>query len=133
MSRTFYLIFALLLIFALPAPAPQVTGVTTGTVTDPSGSAIAGAAVKLISAETGAIRDASTDAEGNFVFTAVKPGIYTVSAEHTGVKKRQKSGLHLPPGGNLAAGNLKLDVGAVSESVEVRAEGAMVQTASSER
>ena len=47
MSRTFYLIFPLLLIFALVAPAQEVTGAITGTVTDPSGSAIAGSATSM--------------------------------------------------------------------------------------
>ncbi len=131
MSR-FAAIFALLLLPVL-APAQQVTGSSTGTVTDPSGSAIVGATVKLVSEQTGAIRTVAADAEGNFVFTAVNAGMYTVGAEQAGFKQFQKTGLELSPGSNIAMGILKLEVGAVSESVTIRAEGAMVQTATSER
>ncbi|MGA2271627.1 MAG: carboxypeptidase regulatory-like domain-containing protein [Bryobacteraceae bacterium] len=126
---------ALWLLCVLPslAPAQQVTGSITGSVVDPTGSAIAGAAVKLASEATAAVRTAATDAEGNFVFTAVTPGIYTVSAEQPGFKKFEKQHLELVPGDTLAVGSLKLEVGAVSESVMVRAEGAAVQTSTSER
>ena len=131
MSR-YVAIFALLLLPVL-APAQQVTGSITGTVTDPSGSAIVGAAVRLVSEQTGAIRTVAADAEGNFVFTAVNAGMYTVGAEQAGFKQFQKTGLELSPGSNIAMGILKLEVGAVSESVTVRADSAMVQTGTSER
>ena len=115
------------------APAQQVTGSITGTITDPSGSAIVGATVRLVSEQTGAIRTVAADAEGNFVFTAVNAGMYTVGAEQAGFKQFQKTGLELSPGSNIALGIVKLEVGAVSESVTIRAEGAMVQTGTSER
>src|SRR5260370_22946717 len=124
-------IFALLL--PVLAAAQQVTGSIPGTVTDPSGSAIVGATVRLVSEQTGAIRTVAADAEGNFVFTAVNAGMYTVGAEQAGFKQFQKTGLELSPGSNIAMGILKLEVGAVSESVTIRAEGAMVQTGTSER
>ena len=54
-----------LLVFAALASA-QVNGSITGTVTDPTGSAIAGATVKLTSESTGAVLTATTNADGDF-------------------------------------------------------------------
>src|SRR5215813_432229 len=99
-----------LLVFAALASA-QVNGSITGTVTDPTGSAIAGATVKLTSESTGAVLTATTNADGDFSFAAVLPGIYTVSAEQSGFKKFQKSNLELTPGGRLAVGALPLSIG----------------------
>jgi hypothetical protein len=130
-----YRYVAILLVLMLPAlaPAQQVTGTITGSVIDSSGSTVSGAAVTLVSEQTGAVRTATTDNSGSFVFSAVNPGMYTVSAEMAGFKKMQKQGLELAPGGTLAAGQLRLEVGNVTESVTVKAEGALVQTGSSER
>src|SRR5215475_13776053 len=118
---------------ALLLPAQEVTGSITGSIADPSGSAIAGAAVKLISDDTGATRTESTDAQGSFVFTAIRPGFYTVSVEQAGFKQLQRKQIELTPGGHIGLGTMSLEVGAVSESVTVKAEGAILQTASSER
>src|SRR5258708_24504313 len=99
MSR-YVAIFALLLL-PVVATSQQVTGSITGTVTDPSGSAIAGATVKLVSEQTGAVRTVPADAEGNFVVTAVPAGMYTVGVEQTGFKKFLKTGFELSPGSNI--------------------------------
>src|SRR5262249_17108307 len=111
----------------------QVNGSITGSVNDQSGSAVAGATVRLTSEATGAVQTATTNADGDFSFTAVLPGMYTVVAERTGFKRFQKEHIELTPGAKLAVGSLPLSVGEVSESVTVQAEGAMLQTASSER
>jgi hypothetical protein len=125
---------AFLLLAALPAVlTAQVNGTITGTVTDPSGAAVPGATVKVISEGTGVALTNTSDSDGNFVFTAVLPGIYSISAEHEGFKKFQKEHIELTPGARLAVGVLPLSVGQVNESVTVQAEGAAIQTASSER
>jgi hypothetical protein len=120
-------------LFLLPLAAQEVTGSITGSVTDPTGAAVTGAKVTLTSEGTAATRTLNTDSQGSFEFTAVQPGIYTVAAENPGFKKYQKEHLELTPGDRLAVGTLVMEVGAVSESVTVAAEGAMLQTASSER
>ena len=123
-----------LFLVGLPAVlSAQVNGIISGTVADPSGAAVPGATIKLTSEGTGAVLINTSDADGNFVFSAVLPGIYTISAEHQGFKKFQKEQIELTPGNRLAVGTLTLSVGQVSESVTVQAEGATIQTASSER
>ena len=91
---------ALVLLWALPslAPAQQVTGSISGSVVDSTGSVMVGATVKLVSEATSAVRTAATDVEGNFVFTAVAPGIYAVSAEQPGFKKFEKQHIELAHG-----------------------------------
>lgn len=122
-------------LFMLPAvmSAQQITGTITGTIADPSASAMIGVTVRLISEHTGAVRTMQTDAEGNFRFAAVLPGRYTLAAEHPGFKKFQKEQIELTPGGTIGLGVLNLEVGPVNESITVVAQGSTVQIASSER
>ena len=54
--------------------AQTVTGLVTGTVTDPSGQVIVGATVTLINEATGDSRTTSSEQNGSFVFPAVQPG-----------------------------------------------------------
>jgi hypothetical protein len=67
------------------------------------------------------------------VFPNLEPGIYTVSVKMAGFKQLEKSGLHLSAFESLTAGDLKLEVGAVTEAIVVRASGTQVQTASGDR
>ena len=124
---------SVLFILTVPLRTQEVTGSISGSVIDPNGAGIAGAIVTLLADATQAARTATCDSDGNFVFNAVPPGIYTVSAEHPGFKKIRKQGLELSPGGSLPVGNLKLEIGSVSESITVKAEGAVLQTNTNER
>jgi hypothetical protein len=128
-----YVAVCLLGILPFLLPAQEVTGSITGSVTDPSGSAIVKASVTLTSEATSAVRVVSTDAEGNFLFTAVNPGMYRVSAEQVGFKKLEQKGIELVVGDKIALGALKLQIGQVSDSVTVQADSASVQTSSTER
>jgi hypothetical protein len=118
---------------AAGALAQLVTGSMVGSVTDSSGSRVPSVKVVLTSEGTGVARTAATDAGGNFVFNAVQPGAYVVSAEHAGFKKLEKRGLTVNPNETVTVGELRLEVGQVSESVTVSAAGEVVQTATSER
>jgi hypothetical protein len=115
------------------ASAQDVTGSITGSVADPAGAAIVGATVKLASESTAAAETRTTNGEGNFLFTNVKPGFYSITVENPGFKKFERTHVELTPGDKLAVGTLALAVGSVNETIEVTAEGAAVQTATSER
>lgn len=110
-----------------------VTASISGSVEDPSGQVIAGATVTLMNQGTGAHIRAVTDSSGNFIFTGLLPSTYTVEASHAGFKKFERRELVLTAGEHKSAGNLKLEIGALSETVTVTAQTATIQTASAER
>jgi hypothetical protein len=113
--------------------AQQLTGSVSGTVVDKGGSPIAGASVQLVSETMGASRDAAADAEGAFQFQAVAAGMYRIAVKHPGFKTYARKEIELTANQNLALGELRLELGDVSDSVTVHVEGAAVQTATGER
>jgi hypothetical protein len=106
------------------------SGTISGRVVDSSGGAITGAEVRAINQEDRTSRSFTTTSTGDFVFSNVDPGTYTLSVKAAGFKLFEKSDLHLSASESLAAGDIKLQVGAVTETVQVKAQGAMVETAS---
>ena len=115
------------------SPAQTVTGSMTGTVVDPDGGVIPGVSVKLVSDTSGVVRVALTNDRGDFSFEAVLPDSYTLTVELSGFRKYEERNLHLEPSDRLSVGQITLQLGATSEQVTVVAEGARVQTVSSER
>ncbi len=115
------------------APAQTVSGTITGTVVDPSGNVVVGARVTLVSERTGEQRESLTTDNGTFTFPALPAGTYTVKVEHPGFRSFQRLGNVLTATERLSVGNLELQIGAVTEAVTVTAQGAQVQTSSSER
>jgi hypothetical protein len=92
-----------------------------GTVTDPSGSAVAGATVVLSSAETKTERTATTGPEGEYQFLSLPPGTYVLSVTASGFSRQEQSGLQLLVN-TPATANVRLKVGQVNESVNVSSE-----------
>jgi hypothetical protein len=92
-----------------------------GTVTDPSGSAVAGATVVLASAETKTERTATTGPEGEYQFLSLPPGTYVLSVTASGFSRQEQSGLQLLVN-TPATANVRLKIGQVNESVNVSSE-----------
>lgn len=102
----------------------------TGSVTDDSGAVIAGARVVTRNVLTGVTTEAATNASGNYQFPSLIPGEYEVSVEKTGFKKALQSGLTLETGITRTV-DLRLTLGAVSETVEVTAQAALLESETS--
>jgi hypothetical protein len=102
-------------------------------VVDSSGAAVAGAEVKVINNDSKQNRVFPTQQSGEFTFPDLAPGEYTLAVRATGFKQYEKRGLHLTASDALDAGTIKLDVGAVTETVEVQARGAVLETTSGDR
>ena len=76
----------------------QDTASITGTVTDPSGAAVAGAQVTLNSPERGINRSSPTNESGDYLFGAVPGGSYDLVIVAPGFKKYQAKGVKLQVG-----------------------------------
>jgi hypothetical protein len=128
-----YIVLCLFLGSPVVTLAQDTTGNISGSVIDPQSAAVGGATVKLVSDGTGASWTQTTKDDGSFLFVALKSGFYSISVEHTGFKKYERSHMELVGGEKLSTGPLALAMGAVSEAVQVSSQGEAVQTATSER
>jgi hypothetical protein len=122
-------------IFALASStyAQSISGSIVGSVVDPSGLPVAGATVTLTETATSGKLQVPTDEGGRFTFAGLLPGKYGVSIEMSGFKRLEQRSINLTAGERLTVGEMRLEVGALVESVEVSAQGTPVQTASAER
>lgn len=105
----------------------EVTAVLTGTVKDVSGSVIANAPVTLTNTATNASLTIKTGSDGNYLFPLVPVGTYQVTVEQPGFKKFVQNGVILQVNQNAKL-NIKLQVGATNEVVEVTGDVAQVDT-----
>jgi hypothetical protein len=115
-----------------PVYAQFETGEVLGTIHDPNSLAVAKASISLLNQETGITAKTSTDDSGNYDFAQVKPGRYTVTAEATGFSKAVASDVRVDVNARQRV-DLALQVGQVTESVEVTGAAAAVETDSSEK
>ncbi len=104
----------------------------SGTLTDSSGQVIPGAEVTVSSERTGETRSATSSDVGDFVFSALVPGPYTLKIQAKGFRPTERTRVNVTPSARLALGSIQLEVGTVSESIVVQAQGATVQTGNSE-
>ena len=110
--------------------AQTVSGTILGQIQDQQGAAIGKAEITARSLDTGAIRKTTSEDNGAYQITSVPAGSYEVTATVTGFKTEVRSGISVTVGSDVSV-NFSLTVGAVSEKVEVTAEAAQVDTASS--
>ncbi len=98
-----------------------------GTVNDPSAKYIVGASVTLTDTDTKAAHATVTDSDGHYVLSNLPPGPYVLEAKAAGFKDYRQSGIILEVAHNITA-NVAMTVGSVTETVEVTANAAMVET-----
>jgi len=118
------------LCFVVPALAMGQmagTGTVGGLVTDPSGAAVVGATVTLTDPSTGAVRTVQTNDAGRYLFSNVQPGTYDVTINQAGFRQARLS-KHVVSVGSEVTVNAKMELGAVSQTVEITATNADLQT-----
>src|SRR5579864_8307233 len=127
-------VFALVILAVTIAASPayaQVSGATlSGTITDPSGAAIAGAKVSIANKATGITRDVTTDAAGLYSAPNLQPGVYDVTASASGFSAAKQADVTLTVGAQQTL-NLPLTIGEASQTVEVTGAATLVQTSNS--
>ncbi len=121
------------LLFALGAAAgasAQSTGIIRGTVTDPSGAAVAKAAVVATEANTGLKREEATNDSGIFVFPDLPIGNYALKIAASGFATQERPGLQLLTGQTIDL-TVQLAVGTQSTEITVTSETQQIQTSTS--
>jgi hypothetical protein len=123
------LLGALLTLLALSstAGAQTATGQITGTVRDTTGAVVPGATVTVHSDLTGLTRTATTNPAGTYSFPLLPVGTYAVSAQLTGFSVAKQSDIRLQVD-QVVRIDLALAVGAATETVEVQARTAAIDT-----
>ncbi|MBV9506360.1 MAG: TonB-dependent receptor, partial [Acidobacteriia bacterium] len=106
------------------------TGALTGAVTDPSGAAIPNVTVTLTNTETGQVRTATSGTDGVYRFALLSPGTYRVKFAAAGFKNAEIPSVTVNVTETPVL-NRTLEVGGQTETVEVQAEAAALQTADS--
>ncbi len=108
--------------------AQTFQGGIRGTVTDTGAGVVAIAKVTLVDEATGVSRATITGANGGFVFNSLTPATYTVIVESPGFKKLDRKGIVVSTQEFIEL-DLKLEVGQVTESVNVTEETPLIETA----
>src|ERR1700759_4295607 len=110
--------------------AQQSTSNMAGTVIDPTDAVVPQALLTATEVTTGIAHTGTTDDLGLFRFNDLPPGQYTLSVRASGFKALNVTGLDLAAGETRAVGKLVLQIGQLSDKVDVTAASTPVQTAS---
>jgi len=114
-------------------PAARAQGIDNallrGTVTDSTGAVVPGATVTMTNVDTGVSEKRPTDESGRYLFTDLKPASYTAKVEVAGFKTLIRENVVLRVGQQTDL-DLKLEVGEISQQVEVNAEAPLLNTVS---
>jgi hypothetical protein len=122
-GRVMTWLLLILLSYSGPAVAQSFLGTIRGTVVDPQGAALSGAAVLIVDEATGALRNVDTDAEGRYEASNLRPGTYRVEVVAQNFKKAERTGILVRAAGTALV-DIALEVGGVNETITVSAEGA---------
>jgi hypothetical protein len=101
-----------------PQARAQTLGEITGVVTDTSGGVVQRATVTATNTATNATRTTTTNSAGMYSFPALRPGTYSVKAEHSGLKPTTRTGVELHVQ-QTARIDFRLEVGNLEDAVEV--------------
>src|SRR5438876_402207 len=131
MKRTITVLAGLvILVLCSTAAWAQVTAQISGTVKDQSGAVLPGVEVTATNTGTGVSRNAVTNETGGYVLPNLPIGPYRLEAALSGFRTFAQTGIVLQVNTSPVV-NPVLEVGQVSETVEVQANAAMVETRSS--
>ena len=120
-------------LFATVSFAQNINGSIAGRVVDQQGAVVPNVSVTAIDAAQQSRISTKTNGQGAFVLPGLRPGTYNLRVEATGFKALDRTGIPLNADEKLAIADLVMEVGAVSETVEVSAQSALLQTQSAER
>src|SRR6266849_2567785 len=119
---------SLLLMIALALPlGAQSFAEITGSVSDATGAVMAGAVVTTTSVATNQVRRTTTNETGNYSLPYLVPGAYDLRVESSGFKAATRKGIGLQVG-DVARIDFKLEIGDVSQQIEVAGGAPLLTT-----
>lgn len=113
-------------LFALLASAQGTDALLTGNVLDASGAVVPDATINAVGIDTGVSKTVKSNSAGAYTFVSLEPGDYSITAQKAGFKKFILGKLTLRVGDKVEE-NIKLEIGAATESVQVTADAEGVQ------
>jgi hypothetical protein len=122
-------LLGLLLFLSLAGWAADPAGTIVGNISDPSGAAIAGAQITVANINTGLSRNATTAADGGYVFPLLPVGLYTLTVEAGGFRRFEQHGIEVRADQSSTV-PVSLQVGSSTQSVTVESNAQMVETQS---
>lgn len=122
----------LLLSILTSLAAQDFRATLAGTVTDPTGAAIAKARLKAVNTQTNATAEVTSNESGRYSIPFLIPGQYTLTVEANGFKQfiRQNVELQISQTSGL---DVRLEIGAITEKVTVSAQMSLLETESASR
>jgi len=123
----------LLLAIVPVAKSQSVTGQVSGIVVDSAGAVIPGALVQLTHDLSQTTHVFNTQTNGEFIFTGLVPGTYSLRVTQKGFKVFSQRGIVVAAQERVDLHEIHLEVGEVTTSVEVQADAVHVATDSSDR
>src|SRR4051794_26958898 len=119
------LAFSLLFVLAFTrGMTAQTSGAISGHLTDQTGANLTQCNVTLTDVQTTTVRSTKSTDSGDYTFTTVPPGRYTMQVQHVGFKTAQSDTFEVQVQQSVRL-DYTLQVGAVTESVEVMTTGAL--------
>src|SRR5262249_34175565 len=119
--RSCIVVCALLILLAGLSYGQTVGASVQGTIRDPSGAVLPGANIVIKNSQTGASLEFISDEGGRYLAPLLQPGEYEVQVSLPGFQTVTRRGIHLAVGQSVVM-DMKLDVGQVSNQVEVFAD-----------
>src|SRR5438874_4148241 len=120
-------ILFLLLTLCLALSAQTTTGSIVGKVSDSTGAVVPNATVTVTNVDTGNAVKTTTGSDGNYAVTPLPVGHYSITIEAQGFKKSVSSGITVNVQDRIGV-NVSLEVGQISETVEVTGAAPTLQT-----
>ena len=125
-------VFALLTVATTSVFAQGTSGALLGNIVDPGRSAVPGAKITVTYKDTGATRSGASGNDGSFQFPDLLPGTYSVVVAAKGFKSFQLDNIALSASEKRNLGSIAVQIGAVTETVNVTAEVTPVNTSTAD-
>src|SRR4051812_15900525 len=122
-------LLAVLLAGYLPKAFGQATATVVGRLQDAQGAVVANASITLTSETRGTAFKATSASSGDFIFPNVPGDGYKVEVRMTGFSTVVRTGIQAVPGSTVAVPPITLEIGNLTQTIEVSSEAPLVQTA----